>query len=372
MWSSSGYGQQMFELLPMIKDAGYPTAIVNFYGLDGGQIVLDGITCYPKVQGQWGDDAVVNFQKIFNADIVITLQDIWVLNDQLVKQFKNWTPIVPIDHEPTPPAIKDKLKHAYRIITYSKFGHKQLEKEGMHSTYIPHTVDTRLFKKVDKIEIRKRMNLPQDAFIFGMVAANKDNPPRKSFQQVLDAFHKFVQVHPKSAIYFHTAMDQPKGFPIKQYAKFLGIENKIFHCETFEYLYLIDRDQMNKIYSSFDCLLMPSTNEGFGVPAIEAQSCETPVIVNDFTAMPELVAKGKTGFVCEVDWKRFSPLLSYVGIPSTDSLYQQMEKMFSADRVKMGKAGRRRVQRNYDTRKVFKEKWLPFLRKLSLEIHGKE
>lgn len=366
-WSTSGYGQQIRELAPKIKEAGYDVSIVCFYGLDGGKIILDGITMYPKVGDMWGEDAVINHSKEFKPDVVFTLQDIWVLNPQALKQYKNWIPIVPIDHEPVPGAVFERLKMAYRVVTYSPYGQRELKDKGMNSTYIPHTVDTSLFKKIDKKAIRKKLNIPEDIFLFGMVAANKDNPPRKSFQEVMDAFHKFLKKHPKSGIYFHTLLRQDKGFPIEEYAKFLGIQDFVYHIPPYELLYKVPKEDMHKIYSAFDCLVAPSLNEGFGVPIIEAQACEVPVITNRFTAMRDLIDEGKTGFFSEVGYKRFSPLCSYVGVPSVDSIYKAMEKMYSANRDEMGKAGKEFVKQ-FDTKYVFENHWLKFLEKLESEL----
>jgi glycosyltransferase involved in cell wall biosynthesis len=672
-WSTSGYGQQIRELAPKIKEAGYDVSIVCFYGLDGGKIMLDGITMYPKVGDMWGEDAVINHSKEFKPDVVFTLQDIWVLNPQALKQYKNWIPICvdgntlvtladgseikikeivdkkmkvkvlghdgkkivqtdikgwqkipekmdvyklktkssevlitgnnevwvssngkkpvwkrtdniiagdvvyltydepqnkkpdnkthktisnrssllswidrcrwnynnnesnekeskkrnkthnssinssyqhgqkndclgtgknwrkdeqsskkqrkhiqsefkktnkisknllycfnlwiqlfanirtnnslfnnkkrqrktsngvysiknkatknkiqstlyqrgnrylgegknlkyevvlaiekvkspkrrvydistktgnffankilvhncPIDHEPVPGAVFERLKMAYRVVTYSPYGQRELKDKGMNSTYIPHTVDTSLFKKIDKKAIRKKLNIPEDIFLFGMVAANKDNPPRKSFQEVMDAFHKFLKKHPKSGIYFHTLLRQDKGFPIEEYAKFLGIQDFVYHIPPYELLYKVPKEDMHKIYSAFDCLVAPSLNEGFGVPIIEAQACEVPVITNRFTAMRDLIDEGKTGFFSEVGYKRFSPLCSYVGVPSVDSIYKAMEKMYSANRDEMGKAGKEFVKQ-FDTKYVFEKHWLPFLEKLSVELCGED
>ena len=42
-FSQSGYGQQMAELMPLIRDEGYPLMNIDYFGLDTGKIVLDGI-----------------------------------------------------------------------------------------------------------------------------------------------------------------------------------------------------------------------------------------------------------------------------------------------------------------------------------------
>jgi glycosyltransferase involved in cell wall biosynthesis len=368
-WSTSGYGQQIKQILPRVAKAGYPTACVAFWGLQGGRIELDGITMFPKLMGQWGDDAVRDHQKVFNADIVITLQDIWPMDTDHLKNFTRWIPICPLDHEPVQPAVKERLNLAYRIITYSPFGQRELKRQGMHSTYIPHTVDTKIFKKQDKNAVRKKIGIPEDVFLFGMVAANKDNPPRKSFQQVLDAFAKFHKKHPKSAMYFHTYLRQENGFPIDEYAKFLGIQNAIYSPSPYELSTLVDTSDMPAVYGIMDTFVLPSTNEGFGVPLIESQACEVPVITNDFTAMKDLVIDGKTGWLTEVAYKRFTPLLSYIGIPSVDSIYDKMELAYKADLDKMGKAGRKFVKDNFDIDVVWKKHWVPFLERLEQEIY---
>lgn len=369
-WSTSGYGSQMAELLPLLVEEGYPTAISCFYGLEGGNIDWKGVTCYPKMGDQWGADAMVNHSKTFKADIVITLQDLWVVDFNALKSLKRFIPVVPVDHEPIPKPIFERLKLADRIITYSTFGHRELVDKGLNSTYIPHTVNTEIFKPIaNKLDIRKKIGIKEDTFLFGMVAANKDNPPRKSFQEAMDAFYRFQKIHENSAMYIHTLLRQQGGFDITAYAEFLGIANKIYNVEPYELMFLVDKEGMSKIYNAMDCLLEPSTNEGFGVPIIEAASCGVPVIATDFTAMRDLVIDGETGFKIKVGHKRFSPLGAYVGHPSEDSLYECMEKVFSADRLKMGENARKFAVEGFDTKKVWKEKWLPFLSSIEKEIY---
>jgi glycosyltransferase involved in cell wall biosynthesis len=283
----------------------------------------------------------------------------------LLKGLNRFIPIVPIDHTPTPPRVFERLQVAYRIITYSKFGHDQLQNEGLHSTYIPCSTETDIFKPLpDKNECKKQIGIPENKFVFGMVAANKDNPPRKSFQEAMDAFVMFKKKVPDSVMYFHTFIAQPGGFPIDEYAKFLGIEKDIFYLQPYDLMMKVDENKLNTIYNAMDCLLAPSTNEGFGIPIIEAQSAGVPVITNNWTSMPELIREGTTGYTCKVAYKRYSPMLAYIGIPDVNSIYDAMMSVYKKDRVKMGAEARRFILEKHDAEKVFKENWLPFLNRV--------
>jgi glycosyltransferase involved in cell wall biosynthesis len=177
-----------------------------------------------------------------------------------------------------------------------------------------------------------------------MIGANKDWPARKSFQEALDAFKLFLEGMPKALLYIHSNPEFPGGFNFKQYADFIGIGDKLLIPDAYETNFNTSKEVMARIYNTFDVLLMPSISEGFGIPAIEAQSCGVPVIVNNFTSMPELVKPGITGEICELikgpSGKRFSPQGSYFGIPDTLSLVEKMMAIYRADTGLMKKAAR--------------------------------
>jgi hypothetical protein len=88
--------------------------------------------------------------------------------------------------------------------------------------------------------------------------------------------------------------------------------------------------------------------------------------------MPELVIPGKTGEICEVAYKRWSPLASYMGVPDHKSLYEQMEKIYAAGTQKYAKNARKFVVDNYDSETIVKDAWLPFLEKLEKEVYGED
>ncbi|MBK1649794.1 glycosyltransferase family 4 protein [Rhabdochromatium marinum] len=54
-------------------------------------------------------------------------------------------------------------------------------------------------------------------------------------------------------------------------------------------------------YREADALLFPTRLEGFGLVALEAQACGTPVIATNGSSLPEVVANGKTGILCPAD-----------------------------------------------------------------------
>lgn len=55
--------------------------------------------------------------------------------------------------------------------------------------------------------------------------------------------------------------------------------------------YMTD-EQITALYCASDAFLCPSKAEGFGLPALEAMTCGTPVIASDMSSLPEVVGDG--------------------------------------------------------------------------------
>jgi glycosyltransferase involved in cell wall biosynthesis len=72
--------------------------------------------------------------------------------------------------------------------------------------------------------------------------------------------------------------------------------------ERVRFLGRVPDDELPLWYNVADVFTYPSRYEGFGLPALEAMSCATPVVVSNTAALPEVVGDG--GILLEFTWQR--------------------------------------------------------------------
>jgi glycosyltransferase involved in cell wall biosynthesis len=376
-WSMSGYGVFTRDLLFRLRDDGWPIAEIAFYGLEGNPITVDGIKIYPKMGDPYGSDALYHGAKDFKANIAFSMQDLGFLQNPFLEKLMAdkipWIPYLPIDQEPAPLPVIEKLNYAHKIITFSHFGQNVLEKQGFASTMIHEGVDTNIFKPEDKLACRKELGIPEDVFLFAMVAANKENPPRKGFQEVLEAFKMFYDKHPEAAILFHTQQVAPGNFPIGEYAQHLGVSKRVYFIEAYKATHFSGSEQVSKEMNACDIYLQPSMTEGFGLTSVEAQSCGKPVIVNNCHSMPEMVVPGKTGEICDTNYKWWRGQNGFVYTANPTSIYDKMELIYAQLKENPNKVKndcRNHILTNFSMDSIFKNKWVPYLEELQTELLG--
>jgi N-acetyl-alpha-D-glucosaminyl L-malate synthase BshA len=62
-----------------------------------------------------------------------------------------------------------------------------------------------------------------------------------------------------------------------------------------------ERHDLVALLSSADVFLLPSSQESFGMAALEAMACGTPVVASRVGGLPEVIEDGVTGFLCDED-----------------------------------------------------------------------
>lgn len=66
------------------------------------------------------------------------------------------------------------------------------------------------------------------------------------------------------------------------------------------------QDRIPQIYAACDAWIVPSRNEGFGLPLLEAMACRTPVLATRFGASEDIVEDGRNGFLLPSDPDAFA------------------------------------------------------------------
>jgi len=371
-YSFSGYGVFTKDLITRLVKDGWPVAAIAFFGLEGHAIEINGLKIYGKIIDPWGSDAMVAHTLDWKANVVFCMQDLGTLNPAELAKLRFWIPYFPVDKDPTPVPVLQKLNYAYKLLTFSKFGHDTLAESGYASTMIPEGVDVNIFKPLaNKLELRKKFNIPPDAFHFTMVAANKENPPRKGFQEALEGFKMFYDKHPEAYLSIYIQQLAPEGFPIMAYANHLGIANRVLSRSDYHTVFKYESENINEIYNSADALLHPSQTEGFGLTITEAQAAGLPTVIQDCQSMPELIIEGKTGEKAKTLSRRYTNDLSFVHIADPVSVYEAMErvyKMLKANPKQVEQDCRNNVVKNYNIDTIFRERWVPYLEELQDEL----
>lgn len=370
-WAPTGYGQQtalFSRRINALPDT--DLAISATFGLDGSHMQwADGITIYPS---DW-NRTVHQWQKHHGGDdpcTVITLLDVWPLHIPLYQQVDRqgrlacWTPV---DHAPAVPHVVEFLRESGAIpIAMSRFGEEQLREAGLDPLYVPHGVDTELLAPLDREEWRDVVNISPDQFVVGMVANNQGQAlPRKAFSECFLAFGQFHEKHPDSILYLHTEMT---GFRdgLDLYEMLSRFDIPLESVKVSDQILMefgMPPMAMRGVYNTFDVLLNPSFGEGFGVPIVEAQACGVPVIVNNWTSMPELCGSGwiVDGHVFDhpmagAFWKR----------PDVEQIVGALDEAYADD--ELGRVARRVKAREfalqYDADKVLDEYWVPVLEQI--------
>ncbi len=297
MWWESGYGVQTNLFLPRMKADGHDPALIAYVGLTGHNINFNGIEVFPAGLHPYGQDIWVEHTKRFGTNIMFSLTDAWVIQPETIPSNFKWIPYYPVDSNPMPPLVRERLTAAYKRIAMSKYGVIKTNEAGLDCYYVPHAVDTKQFYPIDKQEARKQLQLPEDAYIIGTVAMNKGaHPSRKSFVEMINAFTLFKQSHPKAVylLHTHTGEGMEGVVHFKELCAQNGLEigkDVIFTDPYFSHSGA-PVEMMRALYSSLDVFMLVSMGEGFGIPILEAQACGCPVIVGDWTAMSELCFSG--------------------------------------------------------------------------------
>lgn len=362
----TGYGQQTAQACLGMKNLGHEVVISAYYGLNGAPTEWNGIRVLPGVglADGYGSDIIPLHHKYEKADLIITLCDIWVLRGDAFKDLPivHW---IPIDCRPLGTPDRAQLEQSgAATIAMSRHGEKMLRDAGLQPFYIPHGIDTSVFAPmINREELRKEIGV-DDYFIVGINAANKD-PFRKGMAEQLAAFARFHKRRPDSMLMVHGLTQDQNSVDLAAVIRDLDIVNAVRFVDQYHfYTGQLTQEHLSTWYNVLDVYSMCSYGEGFGLTAVEAMACGTPVVANTGSTMPE---------VCGVGWLTDSQSFwnpthrAKWRVPSIQSIYESYESAY-ANASKLRNTARA-FALSYDQNFVMANYWKPTLEKIEEQLN---
>ena len=105
------------------------------------------VRLYPSVRDTRLNDIIHYHAKDFDADCVISFQDVWVLEGWGFPRGFTWLPWMPVDTEPVSPKVTSALEGCFVPMCYSKWGTEALKTAGWPTAkHVPLGVDLDIYK----------------------------------------------------------------------------------------------------------------------------------------------------------------------------------------------------------------------------------
>ena len=186
---------------------------------------------------------------------------------------------------------------------------------------IPFGIDIKLFKPRSKVECRKKLGISAShkVIAFRDVGLESKWSRFKGMHYLMSALKIYEPQDPTCLLIF----EDGKGFKILSPKYTVATPG------------WVDGEALAVALSAADVFLMPSIQESFGLMAVEAMACGTPVIVFEGTSLPDVIKAPSGG----------------LAVPAKDSvaLAEAIKRLLDDDelRIKLGGQARQIAEREY-------------------------
>tara|TARA_B100000287_G_scaffold425344_1_gene471490 strand:- start:1033 stop:2292 length:1260 start_codon:yes stop_codon:yes gene_type:complete len=336
----------------------------------------------------WGDDWVVYPVDGYGShDIIRSLlrterpDILWFMTDP---RFWSWLweiedevrPLVPMvyyhvwDNYPYPNFNARYYDSTDVVVAISKLTHDVVKSvsPNVESHYLPHSVDTEVFKKLPESEVKefiqKGFDSSEEKFT---IFWNNRNARRKQSGSLIWWFNEFLNKvgRDKARLVMHTDPKDPNGQDLVAIMQELNLDNG----EVFISKDKIPPKLLAFMYNMSDCTINISDAEGFGLATLESLACETPIIATMTGGLQEQVTDGDEWFGVGLT----PASKAVIGSQSVPYIYEdrvcqedvvnallKMYNMTKEERQALGAKGRQHVMQNYNFEQ-FQSNWVELI-----------
>lgn len=358
-----------------IKHSNYDPVTVDPYGEDWKVIPVDG----------YGNPEMIrSLIRNERPDFVWLMTDprfwewLWMMENEI-------RPLCPIvyyhvwDNYPYPHFNAKYYESNDRIACISKVSHDIVKtvSPDVESVYMPHSVNTDIFKPMsteERRKIRQDTFHPEDLDRF-VVFWNNRNARRKQSGTLIWWFKEWMEsnnLQGKVQLIMHTEPKDPHGQDLNQIVDRLDLNNRevLFSTQKMPF------ESMCALYNLADVTVNISDAEGFGLATLESLACGVPIVVTKTGGLQEQVKRGKEEYGVGINptskvviGSQQVPYIYEDRISQRDfnRAMNKMYKMSRSQRRQLGAKGRGHVMKNYNFEN-FQKSWVEYM----LRIHEEE
>lgn len=384
--SLSGFGKYQRELFSrLLKNARFELAeLSSFASVDDNKLSDAKWKCYPVAVNK-GDPRFQQyrsnpenthgfwrFERVcldFKPHIVLDIRDPWNLlfeGRSPLRPYYHWVISPTVDSYPQQDEWIEAFMGADAVFTYSDFGLNVLREQSNNQIKLQKAiysgVDLEIYKPLDSNTIRDKYGIPREAMIIGTVMRNQR---RKLYPELFEMFRGLLDKYKddpnvqNAYLYIHTSYPD-FGWDIPALLRDYGISNRVlmtYYCIQTKQVYVshfegsstyssfshsisgktptvadgLTESQLAEVINLFDIYIQYASNEGCGIPMLEAAACAKPIVGINYSSMEDNIRLTEGTPLSYI--KRFDPdTMAYRAVPLID---KNIDELYSV--VKLSK-----------------------------------
>lgn len=255
----------------------------------------------PPQQG-FGFNVLVDTIRHEKPDVVFIYNDMSVVakfleeirKSGIPRTFKIWLYVDQVYNTQMQGFLDVINRDADRVFAFTQYWKKCLKDQGITRPIdvLGHGFDKEIFFPQSRSEIRKKLGLPEDAFI--LINLNR-NQPRKRYDILLQAFVELVAKYPTKPIFLMCICDKGekggwwlfeifgrelklRGLPVERFGNRLMLSSQDMSFRD---------EDINMFYNLADVGISTADGEGWGLCHFEQMGCGVPQVVPDIGGFKE-------------------------------------------------------------------------------------